>query len=236
VRDYLRRLLRLRPYSDCVAERLTARHEFCVRLTAAQEYAARIIDVGCASGWFEYLCAIRLRSSVCGVEISEAMVEQAKQNAPEAEFVVGSVFALPFSDGAFNAAVMFEVIEHVPKQREIEALREVRRVVKEGSWLLLSTPYAHPLSSLLDPAWYFGHRHYSRSRIEYLLGSAGFKASNFMVRGGLWDCGGTIALYIFKWLLNAEPPLKGTVDRHRWHEFVPDQAGIGNIFIRAVAV
>ena len=235
MRDYLRKLMRLKPYSDFVIERLTARHDFCIDLAASQEHAARILDVGCASGWFEYLAPKHLRSSVCGVEVSEAMLEQAKRNAPEAEFVAGSVFALPFADGTFDGAVMFEVIEHVPKQREVEALREVRRVMKIGSWLLLSTPYAHPLSELADPAWIFGHRHYSRRRIELLLHSAGFLPINSSVRGGLWDCGGTIALYIFKWLLNAEPPFKDVVDRHRRMEFHSNHAGIGNIFVQAVA-
>lgn len=236
MREHLRGLLRLKPYSDSVDERLTARHELSLRLATAQPFAARILDIGCSSGWFEYLCSTQLRSSVCGVEISPAMLEQAKQNAPDAEFIAGSVFALPFGDGVFDGAVMFEVIEHVPRHREIEALREVRRVVKPGSWLLLSTPYAHPISRLLDPAWYFGHRHYSQSRIGSLLASANFKPIDSMVRGGLWDLGGTIALYIFKWLLKAEPPLKNAFEEHRAREFLSDQEGIGNVFVCARAV
>jgi SAM-dependent methyltransferase len=236
MRHYLRTLLRLRPYSDDFGERHTARQELSVRLAMAQPAAQRVLDVGCASGWFELLCAGRLASDLFGIDVGTAMLEQAKRNAPHARYTAGSVLALPFADAEFDGAVMFEVIEHVPKDAEAQALREVRRVLKPGSWLLLSTPFAHPVSATLDPAWYFGHRHYSRKRITALMEAAGFRTDASMVRGGLWELGGIIALYAFKWLLGAEAPLKELFERHRTGEFLSGQEGISNIFVQAVAV
>src|SRR5262249_12816630 len=158
-----------------------------------------------------------------------------KRNAPRADYAVGSVFSLPFADATFDGAVMFEVIEHVPRREEIKALRELRRVLKPGAWLVLSTPYGHPVSMALDPGWYFGHRHYTRDRIISLMAGAGFRATDAIVRGGLWELGGNIALYAFKWLLRSEPPLKEIVERHRQHEFLSDHTGVCNIFVQAVA-
>jgi SAM-dependent methyltransferase len=235
MREYLRRLLHLTPYSDRVVGRLTGRHELSVDLVMARGFAQRVLDVGCGNGWFEYMCADQLKSELCGVDPSGAMIEQAKQNAPHAQFVQGSVFELPFPDAAFDGAVMFEVIEHVPKNREIAALKEVRRVLKKGGWLVLSTPYAHPLSATLDVAWYFGHRHYSRTRICALMQAAGFWPEASIVRGGLWELSAVLALYAFKWLLNAESPLKDLVERRRQQEFRSDRPGISNVFIWAVA-
>ena len=235
MREYLCRFLGLRPYSDDIAQRLTARHELSVRLAESQNFAERILDVGCGTGWFEFLCAHRLRSAVCGVDVARAIVEQAKHNAPQADYVVGSVFTLPFPDGAFDGAVIFEVIEHVPKHREIAALAEARRVLKKGAWLVLSTPYANPLSALLDPAWYFGHRHYSRRRIFSIMSAAGFRPVESIVRGGFWELGSIISLYAFKWLLRAEPPLQALVERHRRDEYLSGRQGISNIFVQAVA-
>jgi SAM-dependent methyltransferase len=206
-----------------------------VRLASSQTHAERILDIGCASGWFEFLCADRLASAVHAVDLEPATIEEAKRNAPHADYVVGSVFSLPFADATFDGAVMFEVIEHVPRHREVEALKEVRRVLKSGAWLVLSTPYAHPVSTALDPAWYFGHRHYSRDRIVSIMAAAGFHTVDAIVRGGLWELGGNIALYAFKWLLRSEPPLKGLVERHREREFLSDRQGICNIFVQAIA-
>ena len=51
----------------------------------------------------------------------------------------------------------------------------------------------------------------------------------------MWEQGAIIALYAFKWLLDAEAPLKDVVERHRTREFLRDQEGISNIFVQAVA-
>lgn len=206
-----------------------------MRLASSQPPAGRILDIGCASGWFEFLSADRIASAVSAIDLEQATIDEAKRNAPRADYAVGSVFALPFADATFDGAVMFEVIEHVPKQREVAALKEVRRVLKNGAWLVLSTPYAHPVSTTLDPAWYFGHRHYSRERIVSIMAAAGFRTVDAIVRGGLWELGGNIALYAFKWLLKSEPPLKGVIERHRQDEFLSDRQGVCNIFIQAVA-
>ena len=235
MREQLRRVLRLQQYSDDLGERLTARHELSARLAAQQGPAQRVLDVGCATGWFEFLCDGRLSSVLDGIDIGEDALTHARRNAPHARYAAASVMALPFADGTFDGAVMFEVIEHVPPRTELAALREVRRVLKPGAWFLLSTPFAHPVSSLLDPAWYFGHRHYSRARIVSLLEQADFRRTHTMVRGGLWELSSVFALYAFKWLLKAEAPLKAAFERGRAAEFLGERDGIANIFVQAVA-
>jgi len=48
--------------------------------------------------------------------------------------------ALPFKDEAFDAVVCREVIEHVPDDRDL--LWEIKRVLRPGGWLYISTPNA----------------------------------------------------------------------------------------------
>ncbi len=48
------------------------------------------------------------------------------------------ITALPFEDGAFDAIVCNHVLEHVPDDRL--AMRELRRVLREGGWALLLVP------------------------------------------------------------------------------------------------
>jgi ubiquinone/menaquinone biosynthesis C-methylase UbiE len=52
--------------------------------------------------------------------------------------VIGSVFEMPFADGAFDAAACFQMLEHLPFERFRPALREMRRVARNG--LALSLP------------------------------------------------------------------------------------------------
>ena len=52
--------------------------------------------------------------------------------------VIGSVFAMPFADGGFDAAACFQMLEHLPFERFAQALTEMRRVARIG--LALSLP------------------------------------------------------------------------------------------------
>lgn len=51
----------------------------------------------------------------------------------------GDVTALDFRDGAFDAVVSFDVLEHVPDYRS--AMREFARVLKPGGALVLTAPF-----------------------------------------------------------------------------------------------
>ena len=47
--------------------------------------------------------------------------------------------ALPFADGSFDCALMGDVIEHLPWEVAVDALRDVRRVLRPGGVLLVHT-------------------------------------------------------------------------------------------------
>jgi len=56
--------------------------------------------------------------------------------------VIGSALQVPFADNSFETLVSTEVLEHVPAP--LQALREMRRVLKPGGFLILSTPLYWP--------------------------------------------------------------------------------------------
>ncbi len=56
--------------------------------------------------------------------------------------VICSALDLPFPENSFDTVVSTEVLEHVPEPRR--ALAEMRRVLKPGGFLILSTPMYWP--------------------------------------------------------------------------------------------
>src|SRR5436190_4740066 len=56
--------------------------------------------------------------------------------------VIASALQIPFADEAFDTVVSTEVLEHVAEPRR--ALGEMRRVLKPGGYLILSTPMYWP--------------------------------------------------------------------------------------------
>jgi SAM-dependent methyltransferase len=111
---------------------LTARE----RLDDLKRFATegRFIEIGCSTG--EMLAAARSSFSVIGVEADEGASRAAR--ARGLEVFSGTLRDARFPDGHFDAAAMYHVIEHVPSPgRE---LRELRRIIKRGGWLVLETP------------------------------------------------------------------------------------------------
>lgn len=53
--------------------------------------------------------------------------------------LVADVLDLPFEEKTFNLVYFTDVIEHLPKNTELKALAEIRRVLKNGGMLILST-------------------------------------------------------------------------------------------------
>ncbi|MEM5838748.1 class I SAM-dependent methyltransferase, partial [Pediococcus acidilactici] len=47
---------------------------------------------------------------------------------------------LPFADASFDAVTMFDVLEHIPNDRQ--AIAEALRVLNPNGFLLISTPHA----------------------------------------------------------------------------------------------
>lgn len=224
----------LKPYSTSVVDRLSARQFASVRIVREAGLRGRILDVGCGPGWFEYL----MRDDgldLFGVEPSSSALDVAKVSAPIAHFSSGSALELGYADASFDGAVMFEVIEHVPRGTEAKALGEVRRVLRAGAPFVLSTPYADLRSMMFDPAWYLGHRHYRRERLKRLFYDAGFDVSQTFVFGGTWEVSTMALFYLCKWLLRSEIPWQDVIEKRRAKEFDSAAKGFSNIFVVARA-
>jgi ubiquinone/menaquinone biosynthesis C-methylase UbiE len=67
------------------------------------------------------------------------------------EFRQGSVTALPFGDGELDNVTAMEVLEHITEVRE--ALREIRRVLKPGGVLVMTTPDNSALWNAIWAVW-----------------------------------------------------------------------------------
>ena len=94
---------------------------------------ARWVDVGCGNGAFTEMLLERCSASeVQGIDPSEAQLAFARTrlaNRP-AQFRTGDAIALPYADGAFDAAVMALVIFFVPDPAK--GVAEMARVVRPG--------------------------------------------------------------------------------------------------------
>jgi SAM-dependent methyltransferase len=98
-----------------------------------------VLDAGCGNGYGLAILQAAGPARLVGVDIAEDAVARARSEVGDStEVVQGDVRDLPFEDDSFDVVVCFEVIEHIEGQDE--ALVELRRVLRPGGLLLISSP------------------------------------------------------------------------------------------------
>jgi 2-polyprenyl-3-methyl-5-hydroxy-6-metoxy-1,4-benzoquinol methylase len=117
-------------------ERFAARRAFLLDRVAP---GARVLDLGCGDGAF----AAALLGAGCVVtmaDVAEEALRRARARAPGAEAVkLAEGEPLPFAEDAFDVVWAGEVLEHVADV--VGLLAEVRRVLRWGGRLLVTTPW-----------------------------------------------------------------------------------------------
>jgi 2-polyprenyl-3-methyl-5-hydroxy-6-metoxy-1,4-benzoquinol methylase len=154
---------------------------------------ARVLDVGCGEGWFTAALAGAGREAV-GIDVTQEPLRRAHERESGLDLRCVPVEGeWPLQDVSFDAVWAGEVIEHVADTAGW--LSEVRRVLRSGGALVLSTPAHEPLTRLalgLSGRAFASHfdprsdhlRFYTRRTVVALLEDFGFERIETRAVGG----------------------------------------------------
>ncbi|MGH9751451.1 MAG: class I SAM-dependent methyltransferase [Blastocatellia bacterium] len=97
-----------------------------------------ICDLGCGVGQVAGYLHSR-GANVCGIDLSTEMIKQARRLNPDIVFQQGNMLALPASaENSFGGIAAFYSIIHIPRPSLVNALQEMKRVLRPGGRLLLT--------------------------------------------------------------------------------------------------
>ncbi len=97
-----------------------------------------ICDMGCGPGQVARYLHDR-GVEACGVDLSAEMVRHARRLNPAIHFEQGDMLSLSeVADETYGGVAAFYSLIHVPRPRVVDALRELRRVLRRGGTLLVT--------------------------------------------------------------------------------------------------
>jgi 2-polyprenyl-3-methyl-5-hydroxy-6-metoxy-1,4-benzoquinol methylase len=136
---------------------------------------ANVLDAGCGAG-IPISQMLSERFHVTGVDFSEAQIELAKKNVPDAEFLCEDMTKINFADGTFDGITSYYAIIHIPREEHQALLENFHRMLKPGGFALLCLGAEHLIDDVDEN--YLGTRmywsHYDSETYLQMLKEIGF--------------------------------------------------------------
>ena len=116
-------------------------HQSDYEVAASLACAKTVLDLGCNGGYGTNVLGAACKA-VTGVDVSPAAINAAKDkyNSGNLSFLLVDGLTLPFASSSYDMVTSFQVIEHLADYDLY--FSEIKRVLRPGGLLLLTTPNA----------------------------------------------------------------------------------------------
>jgi SAM-dependent methyltransferase len=133
----------------------------------------RALEVGCGTGYFSRVCQERYGWPVYPLDLGWEGLRYCQEMGLD-RLVQADMRALPFQAGAFDLLMSLDVIVHLPRGEEDEAVREMARVLAPGGLLAVRTSALDILRSRHSE--FAGERQrFTRGRLEAAVKRQGIR-------------------------------------------------------------
>jgi SAM-dependent methyltransferase len=143
-----------------------------------------ICDMGCGPGQIA-LYLHRQGVATLGVDLSPRMIAEAQRLNPDIHFHQGDMLCLPDADDSWGGIAAFYCIIHIPREEIVDALREMKRVLKPGGVLLVTFHIGDEIKHL-DEWWEksvnLDFAFYLAEEMETWLKEAGYELEETLLR------------------------------------------------------
>ena len=157
---------------ETLIQRIDSQQAMQVMMLPYLSSGIALYDVGCGEKPFGPFLKDKVAKHI-GVDVNYGFYDVSHID------LIGSADDLPIEDGAADAILSSQVIEHLPDPEK--SIAESARVLKPGGLLFLSYPYLYPIHA--PP---FDYARLSQFALDAMLERHGFDLLERRVLGGFW--------------------------------------------------
>lgn len=115
----------------------------------------RILDIGCASGWFLSRLASKYPQAECyGIDMYGAAIKYGQKKYPKLKLKTSDAHKIPYKDNMFDLIVCTEVLEHVEDPKKV--LDEMKRLLTKDGKAIIELDSGSILFSVVWYLWRLG--------------------------------------------------------------------------------
>lgn len=146
-----------------------------------------LLDVACGNGTLLGELSKKANIHAFGVDLSEKMIDAAKERHPDCTFAVGPCVPLPFEDGSMHTITVSCAFHHFEDPRAF--VSECERVLKKNGIVYLAEPFFTPMirwiaNTMVFPFSRSGDvRVYNPKELRALFEAAGFIVIEAYIKG-----------------------------------------------------
>lgn len=155
--------------------------DFYLRSIVRHCRGGRLLDVGCAAGYF--LESARERGfAPFGIEYAQFSAAVAREKFGSEAVETGTLETTRFPDGSFDVITMIDLLEHVTDPAA--ALTRARKLIKPGGIIVVVTPDTDALTNtIMGRRWtHYKKEHlyyFNRRSLGFLAGRAGLDVRSY---------------------------------------------------------
>ncbi len=171
-------------YQKAITRNIWHNWKLKVILELIESYPKKVLDVGCASGWFlDKFHGFYPEADLTGVDASDKAISYGKKFYKGINLIHADAHKLPFGNKNFDLVLCTEVLDHVAEP--LKVLKEIKRVLKPGGIVIVELDDSQNFIfrfiwyvwiHLPGSVWNHAHIHeFSIEKLESMIKRSGFR-------------------------------------------------------------
>lgn len=145
-----------------------------------------LLDVACGNGYLLHCLSRKAKTQAFGIDISEKMIEVAKESYPACSFTVQACPPIPYEDESIDIITVSCAFHHFENPQGF--VNECFRVLRSGGKVYIADPYLPPVirqiaNTVINPLLKAGDvRVYNKKEFQAFFSAAGFGVGSVLTK------------------------------------------------------